>query len=74
MYAFQLPAGIPPAGTPDGPPLPENYSKFGGIPLPGDGRLMFLGPIRDPLLLQSTWDRLIALGPQRQKPNSTATK
>jgi 4-amino-4-deoxy-L-arabinose transferase-like glycosyltransferase len=74
MYAFQLPAVIPPAGTPDGPPLPENYSKFGGIPLPGDGRLMFLGPIRDPLLLQSTWDRLIALGPQRQKPNSTATK
>jgi hypothetical protein len=67
MYAFQLPGVIPPAGTPDGPPLPENYRKFAGVPLPGDGRLMFLDSIRDPQQLQPTWDRLMAAGAEMQK-------
>src|ERR1022692_2987928 len=67
MYAFELPAMIPPAGTPGGPPLPENYHKFAHIPLPGDGRLMILDSIRDPQQLQPTWDRLMALGAQTQK-------
>jgi hypothetical protein len=67
MYAFQLPGVIPAAGTPGGPPLPEDYHKFAGIPLPGDGRFMFLGSIRDPQQLQPTWDRLMTLGAEMQK-------
>jgi hypothetical protein len=60
MYAFQLPAVIPPAGTPGGPPLPEEYHQFGGQPIPGDLRLLFLNCIRDPQQLQPTWDRMTA--------------
>jgi 4-amino-4-deoxy-L-arabinose transferase-like glycosyltransferase len=67
MYAFELPGVISRAGTPGGPPLPENYHKFAHIPLPGDGRLMFLDSIRNPQQLQPTWDRLTALGAQMQK-------
>jgi hypothetical protein len=72
MYAFELPAMIPPAGTPGGPPLPENYHKFAHIPLPGDGRLMILDSIRDPQQLQPTWDRLMALGAQTQKQQQSS--
>jgi hypothetical protein len=72
MYAFQLPAQIPPAGTPGGPPLPENFRKFGGIPLPGDGRLMFLTPIHDPLKLQPTWDRMMADSMQSRKQETSS--
>jgi 4-amino-4-deoxy-L-arabinose transferase-like glycosyltransferase len=72
MYAFELPGVIPPAGTPGGPPLPENYHKFAHIPLPGDGRLMFLDSIRDPQQLQPTWDRLTALGAQTQKQQQSS--
>jgi len=32
MYAIQLPSTIPAAGTPGGPPLPEDYRYFGGAP------------------------------------------
>jgi hypothetical protein len=67
MYAFQLPGVIAPAGSPGGPPLPENYHNFAHMPFPGDGRLMFLNSIRDPQQLQPTWDRLMAQGAQTQK-------
>jgi 4-amino-4-deoxy-L-arabinose transferase-like glycosyltransferase len=67
MYAFELPDVIPPAGTPGGPPLPKDYRNFAHIPLPGDGRLMFLDSIRDPQQLQPTWDRLMAAGAEMQK-------
>ncbi len=60
MYAFQLPAVIPPAGTSGGPPLPESYQNFGGVPFPGDMRLIFLSCIQDPQRLQPTWDRMTA--------------
>ena len=60
MYAFQLPAVVPPAGTPGGPPLPEEYHQFGGQPIPWDLRLLFLSCIRDPQQLQPTWDRMTA--------------
>jgi 4-amino-4-deoxy-L-arabinose transferase-like glycosyltransferase len=60
MYAFQLPAVVPPAGTPGGPPLPDEYHQFGGQPIPGDLRLLFLNCIRDPQQLQPTWDRMTA--------------
>jgi len=67
MYAFELPGVIPPAGTPGGPPSPENYRKFGGIPLPGDGRLMFLDSIRDPLELQPSWNRMMTQEEEKRK-------
>jgi hypothetical protein len=60
MYAFQLPATIPPPGAQDGPPLPENYHSFGGMPFKGDGRLMFLKCIRDPREISPTIDSIMA--------------
>ena len=60
MYVFQLPAVSPPAGTPGGPPLPAEYHQFGGQPIQGDLRLLFLSCIRDPQQLQPTWDRITA--------------
>jgi 4-amino-4-deoxy-L-arabinose transferase-like glycosyltransferase len=66
MYAFQLPRVIPAAGTPGGPPLPENYRDFAGNSF-GDLRLIFLNCIHDPQLLQPTWDRLTAQGAGTQK-------
>ncbi len=60
MYAFQLPQAIPAAGTPGGPPLPEAYRYFGGVP--GiDPRPIFLNIIRDPPQLQPTMDRMQAM-------------
>jgi hypothetical protein len=53
--------------------LPENYHKFAHIPLPGDGRLMFLDSVRDPQQLQPTWDRVTALA-QKQQQSSKAKK
>ena len=59
MFAFQLPASIPSAGTADGPPLPKDYHYFGGIPA-FDPKDVFLGCIRDPQQLQPTMDRIMA--------------
>ena len=72
MYAFQLPAMIPPAGSPGGPPLPADYHKFAGIPFPGDARLIWVNCIRDPQQLRPTWDRLMALGAEMQKREKSA--
>jgi 4-amino-4-deoxy-L-arabinose transferase-like glycosyltransferase len=66
MYAFQLPRVIPPAGTPSGPPLPENYRDFAHSSF-GDLRLIFLNCIRDPQQLQPTWDRMMAMGTEIRK-------
>jgi hypothetical protein len=46
MYAIQLPARIPAAGSPGGPPLPSDYRFIGGMPFDMQG--FFLGTIRDP--------------------------
>jgi hypothetical protein len=67
MYAFQLPGVIPPAGTPGGPPLPEDYRDFANSSIPGDLRLMFLNCIHDPQQLQPTWDRMMAQGAETRK-------
>jgi 4-amino-4-deoxy-L-arabinose transferase-like glycosyltransferase len=72
MYAFELPEVIPGAGTASGPPLPENYHRLASIPLPGDGRLMFLNCIRDPQQLQPTWDRMMAQFAEMQKQEKSA--
>lgn len=67
MYAFQLPKVIPVAGSPDGPPLPQNYTYLGGMGLMGDPRTMFMNVIRDPNQLQPTLDRMMAMGAAAQK-------
>jgi hypothetical protein len=72
MYAVQLPRLIPLAGTPGGPPLPENYHTFANLSFPGDIRLFFLNCIRDPQQLQPSWDRMMALGTGTQKQGSVS--
>lgn len=67
MYAFQLPGAIPPAGAPGGPPLPKDYRKFANAPFPGDIRLIWINSIRDPQLLQPTWDRMMQMGEEMRK-------
>ena len=59
MYAFQLPDVLPRVGDPNGPPPPEAFRNFGGIPGP-DTRLIFLKCVRDPKQLQPTMDAMRA--------------
>ncbi len=72
MYAVQLPPVIPAAGTPGGPPLPENYHRFANTPYPGDIRLMWLTCIRDPNQLQPTWDQMTASFQETMKKQKEA--
>jgi 4-amino-4-deoxy-L-arabinose transferase-like glycosyltransferase len=67
MYAFQLPKVIPAVGSPDGPPLPQNYTYLGGMGMMGDPRMMFLNVIRDPNQLQPTIDRMMAMAAAQKK-------
>jgi hypothetical protein len=46
MYAFHLPAPIPPPGAPGGPPQPATHREFVGFPV--DMRPIFLDLIRHP--------------------------
>jgi len=66
MYAFQLPATIPAAGSPGGPPLPANYRYLGGVPL-FDFRAVLYGAIRDPQRLQSIMDDMMKMFAEMQK-------
>ncbi|MGB7847074.1 MAG: glycosyltransferase family 39 protein [Candidatus Acidiferrum sp.] len=67
MYAIQLPAIIPAAGQPGGPPLPADYRFFGGV-REFDPRSLFLPCIRDPQQLQPTMDHMREIGEKmRQK-------
>jgi hypothetical protein len=61
MYAFQLPAIIPPTGSPGAPPLPAEHRNFAGMPYKRDARLIFLLCTLDPQQLQSTMDQLQAM-------------
>ena len=61
MYAFRLPAVLPPAGAAGGPPLPESRHNFAGIPFQEDIRVVNLRCIRDPSQLQPTMDRMWAM-------------
>jgi len=67
MYALQLPAAIPSAGAPGGPPLPGAFRTFGGIKTPFDFRRIFFDCVRDPNQLQPTFDRIMAAYIQSQK-------
>jgi hypothetical protein len=60
MYAFRLPPVIPPVGAPGGPPRPEAYRYFGGMPGKMDMRAAFLRCIRDPNQLKPTVDKMMA--------------
>jgi len=63
MYAFQLPAEIPPAGAPGGPPVPAAWHNFGGNPPSWpDVRFLFLRVIFDPQQLPLVLDELLSLG------------
>jgi len=67
MYAFQLPASIPAAGSAGGPPLPQDYRSLGGGPPGFDVKQIFLACIRDPQQLQLTLDRMMAMGQSNSK-------
>ena len=61
MYAFMLPAVIPAAGEPGGPPLPSDYRYFGGMAFQGiDFRTVLGNCIRDPQQLRPTMQRMQA--------------
>jgi hypothetical protein len=65
MYAFQLPATIPPAGSPGGPPLPAGYRYMGGAPF--DWRDIFYRAIRDPHQMQKIYDDMMKTYTEMQK-------
>jgi len=56
MYAFHLPATIPAAGSPGGPPLPANYRYMAGAPF--DWRRILYRAIRDPNQMQEILDSM----------------
>jgi Dolichyl-phosphate-mannose-protein mannosyltransferase len=60
MYALKLPAAIPRAGQPGGPPLPSAYKTFGGTPAGMDFRQIFYDCSRDPSRLQPTFEEMTA--------------
>ena len=60
MYAFRLPAPIPPVGAPDGPPRPEAYRNLGGMSSEMDMVAIFRECIRDPNQMKPIMDRMTA--------------
>jgi len=69
MYAIRLPAPIPPAGAPGGPPLLSERHLFLHAPL--EMRVMFLEVIQHPERIQKTLDDMMALW---QKTQAEASK
>ncbi|MGH9529703.1 MAG: ArnT family glycosyltransferase [Terriglobales bacterium] len=76
MLAVHLPQTIPPAGSPEGPPLPSQYRQFFGAPI--DLRSLFVGLIQRPDTLPETYAHLAESFKQRMKaqkpPDSTSAK
>ena len=54
MYAFHLPAQLPAAGSPGGPPLHSAYHYFPGGRVGEDARKIFLDAIQDPETMPAT--------------------
>ena len=67
MYALQLPATIPAAGQPGGPPLCDAFKSFGGVPAALDLRLLFFHFVQDPNQLQPSFDRMMAMFARHKK-------
>jgi hypothetical protein len=74
MYAFELPAVIPAAGTSGGPPLPADRRNIGGMPGNIDINLVFRACIRDPNQLQPTWDYFQAIFKAQAEAQARARK
>jgi hypothetical protein len=72
MYAFQLPAVIPAAGAPNGPPPPQERRNIGGMPVDVDQ--VFRSCIRDPQQLQPTWDHFTAMFQAQAEAQARARK
>ncbi|HXK11020.1 MAG TPA: glycosyltransferase family 39 protein [Vicinamibacteria bacterium] len=58
MYAFRLPQTIPPAGAPGGPPRPDEFRNWAGMPGPTDFRLVSLQIVRDPQQMKPVLERM----------------
>ena len=58
MYAFRLPETIPPAGGPGGPPRPDQFRNWAGMPGPTDFRLVSLQIVRDPREMKPLMERM----------------
>lgn len=67
MYAVQLPAVLPHAGEPGGPPLLQDYHFLGGPLQEEDVRDIFGACIRDPAQLEPTLQRIMAMAKQMQE-------
>ena len=67
MYAVQLPAVLPPAGVPGGPPLPKDYHFLGGPLQDEDARDIFGACINDPAQLEPTLQHMMAMAKQMQE-------
>ena len=65
MYALRLPATIPAAGSPGGPPLPAGYRYFGGGPF--DARDIFYRSIDDPHQMPAIMDGMMKAYADMQK-------
>jgi hypothetical protein len=59
MYAFRLPATIPAAGAPDGPPRPEAYRNLGGTPGEIDMVATLQRCIQDPYQLKPVTEEMM---------------
>ncbi len=67
MYAVQLPAVLPPAGAPGGPPMPKDYHFLGGPLQDEDARDIFGACINDPAQLEPTLQHMMAMAKQMQE-------
>ena len=58
MYAFRLPEPVPAAGSPGGPPRPEEFRNWAGMPGSTDFRAILLRCVRDPRELKPVMERM----------------
>ena len=73
MYAFHLGNTIPAAGQQGGPPLPNDYRNFAGMP-GFDVRDIFFKLIRDPQQLQPTMEQFMAMAQAQAQAQKKAKK
>ena len=72
MFAFHLPAALPPDGSPGGPPRQSDKRQFLGMPF--DGKAIFRDAIRQPDHIASIMKRFQAMAqPNAQQPSPQQT-